>query len=61
MFAKKENGALRNRLAALETDYKLGRIGADAYSTLTYEVVSALEKLGEPLTASEQAILYQVC
>jgi Beta-catenin-interacting protein ICAT len=60
MFAKKENGALRSRLASIEQDYKLGRINDDTYYVLSHEVLLALQKLGEILTPNEQAMLNKV-
>lgn len=60
MFMKKENGALRSRLAALESDRKLNRISNDSYLSLAGEILKMLEKLGEELSASEKEILRKV-
>jgi hypothetical protein len=60
MFIKKENGALRSRLAALDGDLKLGRISREAYEGQTVEILVLLEKLKEPLSAVEQEMLRKV-
>lgn len=60
MFLKKENGALRSRLASLESDFRLGRISADSYNSQALEIIKMLEKLKEPLSPSEQEILRKV-
>jgi hypothetical protein len=60
MFAKKENGSLRSRLAQLESDFKLGRVSSEDYLNLSAEVLAALEKLGEPLTTKERELLERV-
>lgn len=60
MFAKKENGSLRSRLAAIDADYKLGRINQDSHIALASEILSALEKLGEVLSPAEQEVLHKV-
>jgi len=53
LFAKKETGALRSRLAALEEDLRLSRVSEETFFQFAGEVTSALEKLGEPLSARE--------
>lgn len=60
MFLKKENGALRTRLAALESDRILGRIPLDAYNSQATDIIKMLEKLGEPLSIKEQELLNRV-
>lgn len=60
MFLKKENGALRTRLAALESDRILGRITQESYNSQAADIVRMLEKLGEPLSAKEQELLRKV-
>mmetsp|Transcript_12244 Transcript_12244/g.18543 ORF Transcript_12244/g.18543 Transcript_12244/m.18543 type:complete len:191 (+) Transcript_12244:67-639(+) len=57
MFAKKENGALRSRLAAIQADHKLGRLPDNEYRLLSSEILSALDKLGEPLDPLEKSML----
>ena len=61
MFLKKENGALRTKLANLDSDRILGRITADAYTSQATEIVKMLEKLGEPLSGKELELLRKVC
>lgn len=57
MFVQKQNGALRSRLSSLESDKRLGRISAEAYEAQAVEILQMLEKLKEPLSASEQNLL----
>jgi hypothetical protein len=61
MFLKKENGSLRTRLASLESDKRLGRISNESYISQTVEILQLLDKLKEPLSASEQELLRRVC
>ncbi len=60
MFAKRENGALRSRFASLEQDHRLGKINQQSFMSQAYEVLSALEKLGEALAPREKEIVDQV-
>lgn len=60
MFMKKENGALRSRLASLESDRILGRIAPDAYACEAVDIIKMLDKLGEPLSAKESELLKKV-
>lgn len=57
MFAKREPGQLRGRLQLLEQALKLRKIGQDAYNEQRVEVLTALSKLGEPLSAAEEEFL----
>ena len=57
MFAKREPGALREKLASLREDRKLGRLGEASYVSVAVECLLALQKLGEPLAANEQKFL----
>mmetsp|Transcript_103365 Transcript_103365/g.202691 ORF Transcript_103365/g.202691 Transcript_103365/m.202691 type:complete len:188 (+) Transcript_103365:78-641(+) len=57
MFLKKENGALRTKLAGLDSDRILGRITQDAYESQAIDIVKMLEKLGEALNPKEQELL----
>ncbi|CAE7458153.1 lzic [Symbiodinium microadriaticum] len=57
MFAKKENGALRTRLASVAQDHKLAKITHEAYVALSAEILNALEKLGEVLEPHEKNLL----
>ena len=60
MFLKKENGALRTKLAGLDSDRILGRITQDAYESQAIDIVKMLEKLGEALNPKEQELLNKV-
>ena len=59
MFAKKEPAALRRRLAEIDRDVKLGKMEFAAVSAQAAEILVALKKLGEPLTAKEETFLQQ--
>lgn len=60
MFAKKENGALRTRLGAIEQDHRLGRMSSEEYVALSAEILTALEKLGETLSPRERELMERV-
>ncbi|XP_014673110.1 PREDICTED: protein LZIC-like [Priapulus caudatus] len=57
MFAKKQPGQLRERLAQLDRDAKIGRLSADDHSQQKLEILAALKKLGETLRADEESYL----
>jgi hypothetical protein len=54
MFMKKEPGQLRGRLQQLEQQAKLRKISADVYNDQRIEVLTALQRLGEPLSSEEE-------
>ncbi|PAA77683.1 hypothetical protein BOX15_Mlig022782g1, partial [Macrostomum lignano] len=56
-FAQKQPGALRTRLAELDRDMKVGRLGQADGTRAKVEVLAALQKLGESLHPSEEAFL----
>lgn len=56
-FAKREPVALRGRLAKLTQESKLGRLAPALFKAQAVEVILALKKLGEALTADEAALL----
>jgi hypothetical protein len=53
LFAKKQPGQLRGRLDSLKRDLKLGKLSTDAYTQQALEILTALKKLGEPLSPEE--------
>ncbi|KAK4305907.1 hypothetical protein Pmani_022223 [Petrolisthes manimaculis] len=57
MFAKKQPDQLREKLSQVERDQKIGKLTLDLYTQQKVEVLSALQKLGETLTAAEQQFL----
>ena len=57
MFAKGEPSALRQKLDELEEQHRLGRIDALTFEERSAEVVTALKKMGENLSAREKALL----
>ena len=57
MFAKREPEALRAKLARLREEKRLSRISEDAFLSLSVEILLALQKLEEPLSAQESHML----
>lgn len=57
LFVQKENGALRRKLASLDEDKRLSRISTEQYEEISYEIIIALDKLGEELSINEKALL----
>lgn len=57
LFIRKENTALRSRLAWLESDRRLNKIAEEAFISQTLEILLMLEKLKEPLSLGEQEML----
>ncbi|XP_038629213.1 protein LZIC isoform X2 [Scyliorhinus canicula] len=57
MFAKKQPGQLRTRLAEMERDVIVGKLPRDVYTQQKVEVLTALKKLEEKLTPEEEAFL----
>lgn len=57
MFAKKQVGAVRTQIAALESELKLGRIPRKIFREQCAERLRVLQKLNEPLSAAEQRLL----
>lgn len=59
MFAKKQPGQLREKLAELERDGKIGKLAADIVTQQKIEILVALKKLGETLSPAEAHFLQQ--
>ncbi|XP_070615424.1 protein LZIC [Erythrolamprus reginae] len=57
MFAKKQPGQLRTRLAEMDRDLIVGKLGRDLYTQQKVEILTALRKLGEKLTPSDEIFL----
>lgn len=57
LFAQKQPAALRRRLAEIDRDVKLAKLDFDAVKAQAAEILTALKKLGEPLSAKEAAFL----
>ena len=57
MFASKSGNGLRQRLAQLDRDMKLGNVKENDYNRKRLEVLTALKKLGETLSEEEKIIL----
>ncbi|XP_070561681.1 protein LZIC-like [Ptychodera flava] len=57
LFAKKQPGQLRQRMAEIQRDNKVGKISQDVYTQQAVEILTALKKLGDQLTPSEEAFL----
>ena len=59
MFAKRQPGQLRTRLNDLQRDVKMGKVSEDLYTQQAVEILAALKKLGEKLTAQEAQFMSQ--
>ncbi|XP_064598869.1 protein LZIC-like [Liolophura sinensis] len=57
LFAKKQPGQLRQRLADIKRDTKIGKLSAEVSTQQSVEILTALKKLGEQLTPEEEAYL----
>ncbi|KAI5612226.1 protein LZIC [Silurus asotus] len=57
LFAKKQPGQLRTRLAEMDRDVMVGKLSRDVYTQQKLEILTALRKLGEKLTAEDAAFL----
>uniref|UniRef100_H3DCI0 Leucine zipper and CTNNBIP1 domain containing n=2 Tax=Tetraodon nigroviridis TaxID=99883 RepID=H3DCI0_TETNG len=57
LFAKKQPGQLRTRLAEMDRDVIVGKLPRDVYTQQKMEILTALRKLGEKLTADDEAFL----
>jgi len=57
MFANKQPAQLRMKFEQLKEDLKLKRVTQGAHKAQAVEILTALKKLGEELSAEEQAFL----
>lgn len=57
LFAEKQTGGLRQSLAEIERDVKIGAASAQDHASRKTELLGALKRLGETLTESEEAFL----
>ncbi|XP_071109192.1 protein LZIC-like isoform X1 [Haliotis cracherodii] len=57
LFAKKQPGQLRQRLADINRDAKIGKISKEMETLQSVEIMTALKKLGETLTSEEESFL----
>uniref|UniRef100_A0A8C2E422 Leucine zipper and CTNNBIP1 domain containing n=1 Tax=Cyprinus carpio TaxID=7962 RepID=A0A8C2E422_CYPCA len=57
LFAKKQPGQLRTRLAELDRDVMVGKLPRDVYTQQKVEILTALRKLGEKLITEDEAFL----
>ncbi|XP_072174462.1 protein LZIC-like [Diadema setosum] len=57
LFAKKQPGQLRQRLAEIQRDHKVGKLSESRYKQQMVEILTALKKLGDTLSPSEAAAL----
>uniref|UniRef100_A0A5F8HH43 Protein LZIC n=2 Tax=Monodelphis domestica TaxID=13616 RepID=A0A5F8HH43_MONDO len=57
LFAKKQPGQLRTRLAEMDRDLMVGKLERDIYTQQKLEILTALRKLGEKLTSDDEAFL----
>ncbi|RVE70466.1 hypothetical protein OJAV_G00064280 [Oryzias javanicus] len=57
LFAKKQPGQLRTRLAEMDRDLMVGKLSRDVHTQQKMEILIALRKLGEKLTAEDETFL----
>uniref|UniRef100_A0A3P8R8T3 Beta-catenin-interacting ICAT domain-containing protein n=1 Tax=Astatotilapia calliptera TaxID=8154 RepID=A0A3P8R8T3_ASTCA len=57
LFAKKQPGQLRSRLAEMDRDVMVGKLSRDVYTQQKMEILTALRKLGEKLTPEDETFL----
>ncbi|XP_029418782.1 protein LZIC isoform X6 [Nannospalax galili] len=57
LFAKKQPGQLRTRLAEMDRDLMVGKLERDLHTQQKVEILTALRKLGEKLTGEDEAFL----
>ncbi|XP_061910285.1 protein LZIC isoform X1 [Entelurus aequoreus] len=57
LFAKKQPGQLRTRLAEMDRDVMVGKLSKGVYTQQKMEVLTALRKLGEKLTTEDETFL----
>ncbi|EGG22527.1 Zinc finger protein [Cavenderia fasciculata] len=59
LFAKKDQGQLRNKLSNIQRDVKLAKISKDSYIDQSIEILYALKKLGFAISPEEENFLEQ--
>ncbi|XP_006642050.1 protein LZIC [Lepisosteus oculatus] len=57
LFAKKQPGQLRTRLAEMDRDVMVGKLPRVVYTQQKVEILMALRKLGEKLTVEDETFL----
>ncbi|XP_041129560.1 protein LZIC [Polyodon spathula] len=57
MFAKKQPGQLRTRLAEMDRDVMVGKLPRSVYTLQKVEILTALRKLGEKLASEDESFL----
>ncbi|XP_023649409.1 protein LZIC [Brienomyrus brachyistius] len=57
LFAKKQPGQLRTRLAEMDRDVMVGKLPRGTYTQQKVEILMALRKLGETLPAEDETFL----
>lgn len=57
LFAKKQPGQLRTRLAEMDRDLMVGKLERELYTQRKVEILTALRKLGEKLTEDDETFL----
>jgi len=60
MFASKNTGQLRQRLAGLQREKRLGKASEDVIVAQEVEILGALKKLGEQLSPEEESFLKNI-
>ncbi|XP_013884791.1 protein LZIC [Austrofundulus limnaeus] len=59
LFAKKQPGQLRTRLAEMDREVMVGKLSRDVHTQQKMEILMALKKLEEKLTPEEEAFLIE--
>ncbi|XP_071946224.1 protein LZIC-like [Antedon mediterranea] len=57
LFAKKQPGQLRQRLAEIDRDVKIGKLSSEVHVQQKLEILTALKKLGDKLQPAEIGFL----
>ncbi|PWA30996.1 hypothetical protein CCH79_00010657 [Gambusia affinis] len=57
LFAKKQPGQLRTRLAEMDRDVMVGKMSREVHTQQKMEILTALRKLGEKLTPEDDTFL----
>merc|ERR1711933_398825 len=57
LFAQRQPTALRQRLEEIDRDIKLGKVPFEAVAEQAAEILTALQRLGEPLAPKEERFL----
>ena len=57
LFAKRDRSSLRQHLNQLNASAKLGKVSKEAATQQSVEILTALKKLGDPISPQEEEFL----